>query len=84
LTKRKLVFFFIEEELDEEMREGVEKSARHLYGLIHARFIITSRGLAKMVYKNCYFFELLLYKITNEIFLNLPYEFTPCLKYLLA
>jgi len=41
----------LEEELDEEMREGVEKSARHLYGLIHARFIITSRGLAKMLEK---------------------------------
>ncbi|CAG8597520.1 9913_t:CDS:2, partial [Dentiscutata heterogama] len=39
------------EELDDEMREAVEKSARHLYGLIHARFIITSRGLAKMLEK---------------------------------
>ncbi|RIB26098.1 casein kinase II, regulatory subunit [Gigaspora rosea] len=41
----------LEEELDDEMREAVEKSARHLYGLIHARFIITSRGLAKMLEK---------------------------------
>ncbi|KAG9299230.1 hypothetical protein G9A89_013878 [Geosiphon pyriformis] len=41
----------LEEELDDEMREQVEKSARHLYGLIHARFIITSRGLAKMLEK---------------------------------
>jgi len=40
---------FLEEELDDEMRELVEKSARHLYGLIHARFIITGRGLSKMV-----------------------------------
>ncbi|RUS13359.1 casein kinase II, regulatory subunit, partial [Endogone sp. FLAS-F59071] len=39
----------VEEELDDDMREQVEKSARHLYGLIHARFVITSRGLAKMV-----------------------------------
>lgn len=39
----------VEEDLDEEQREQLEMSARHLYGLIHARFIITSRGLAKMV-----------------------------------
>ncbi|KAJ2955483.1 hypothetical protein NQZ79_g8520 [Umbelopsis isabellina] len=38
----------VEEEFDEDMRDQVEKSARHLYGLIHARFVITSRGLAKM------------------------------------
>lgn len=40
----------VEEEFDEDMRDQVEKSARHLYGLIHARFVITSRGLAKMVW----------------------------------
>lgn len=34
---------------DEDMREQIEKSARHLYGLVHARFITTIRGLAKMV-----------------------------------
>lgn len=34
---------------DDEMRETIEKSARHLYGLVHARFIVTTRGLAKMV-----------------------------------
>ena len=36
-------------ECDEEMREQIEKSARHLYGLVHARFIVTTRGLQKMV-----------------------------------
>jgi len=41
----------VEEEFDEDMREQVEKSARHLYGLIHARFVITSRGLSKMLDK---------------------------------
>ena len=40
----------LDDELPDEVREAVEKSARHLYGLIHARFIITGRGLAKMVY----------------------------------
>ncbi|KAI9831077.1 MAG: casein kinase 2 regulatory subunit [Phylliscum demangeonii] len=33
---------------DDDMREQIEKSARHLYGLIHARYIVTTRGLAKM------------------------------------
>ncbi|KYK55997.1 Ckb-2 casein kinase II subunit beta-2 [Drechmeria coniospora] len=33
---------------DDEMRETIEKSARHLYGLVHARYIVTTRGLTKM------------------------------------
>ena len=33
---------------DDEMREQIEKSARHLYGLVHARYITTTRGLSKM------------------------------------
>jgi casein kinase II subunit beta len=32
------------------MRETIEKSARHLYGLVHARYIVTTRGLTKMVH----------------------------------
>ncbi|KAI1057729.1 hypothetical protein LB506_000093 [Fusarium annulatum] len=36
-------------ECDDEMREAIEKSARHLYGLVHARYIVTTRGLTKMV-----------------------------------
>ncbi|KAG7143530.1 Casein kinase II subunit beta-2 like protein [Verticillium longisporum] len=35
---------------DDDMRETIEKSARHLYGLVHARYIVTTRGLQKMVY----------------------------------
>jgi casein kinase II subunit beta len=35
---------------DDDMREQIEKSARHLYGLVHARYIVTTRGLAKMVH----------------------------------
>lgn len=38
-----------EDGLDEKVREQIEKSARHLFGLIHARYVITSRGLVKMV-----------------------------------
>jgi hypothetical protein len=34
---------------EDEVREQIEKSARHLYGLVHARYIITTRGLQKMV-----------------------------------
>ncbi|KAK4212817.1 casein kinase [Rhypophila decipiens] len=36
---------------DDDMREMIEKSARHLYGLVHARYIVTTRGLAKMLEK---------------------------------
>ena len=39
------------------MRETIDNSARYLYGLIHARYIITTRGLAKMV---CHIFLFLL------------------------
>jgi casein kinase II subunit beta len=35
--------------LDNATSEVVEKDAKHLYGLIHARYILTMRGLAKMV-----------------------------------
>ncbi|KAG8626138.1 hypothetical protein KVT40_006539 [Elsinoe batatas] len=38
-------------EVDDDMRDQIEKSARHLYGLVHARYIVTTRGLAKMLDK---------------------------------
>ncbi|KAK3071314.1 casein kinase 2 regulatory subunit [Teratosphaeriaceae sp. CCFEE 6253] len=38
-------------EVDDDMREQIERSARHLYGLVHARYIVTTRGLAKMMEK---------------------------------
>jgi casein kinase II subunit beta len=38
---------------DDDIREQIEKSARHLYGLVHARYIITTRGLQKMVSSGC-------------------------------
>ncbi|EPB83973.1 casein kinase II subunit beta [Mucor circinelloides 1006PhL] len=40
-----------EERFDEKARDQIERAARHLYGLIHARFVITTRGLAKMLDK---------------------------------
>lgn len=36
-------------DVDDQVRDAVEKSARHLYGLVHARYIVTTRGLTKMV-----------------------------------
>jgi casein kinase II subunit beta len=39
------------DDYDERTKETLEKSAAHLYGLIHARFIISSRGLTKMCEK---------------------------------
>jgi len=41
----------LDEDIEDELRGSVEISARFLYGLIHARWIITSRGLAKMLEK---------------------------------
>lgn len=35
----------------DDMRQVIENSARHLYGLIHARFIVTPRGITKMAEK---------------------------------
>ncbi|WFD36094.1 casein kinase 2 regulatory subunit [Malassezia cuniculi] len=41
----------LDESIDDESREKIESQARLLYGLIHARYIITTRGLAKMLEK---------------------------------
>ena len=35
--------------MDDEARDHIEAQARLLYGLVHARYIITTRGLGKMV-----------------------------------
>ena len=35
--------------MQDEMRGSLDVQARLLYGLIHARWIVTARGLAKMV-----------------------------------
>ncbi|KZO91498.1 hypothetical protein CALVIDRAFT_530790 [Calocera viscosa TUFC12733] len=40
-----------DDDIEDEMRATIEVNARFLYGLIHARWIVTSRGLAKMLEK---------------------------------
>ncbi|GAA5898101.1 casein kinase II subunit beta [Sporobolomyces salmoneus] len=50
-SRRRVHHTAADEDLNDEQREQLETSARHLYGLIHARFIITSRGLSKMIDK---------------------------------
>ena len=41
----------LDENINELHREQIETQARILYGLIHARFIVTTHGLAKMLEK---------------------------------
>ncbi|KAJ3106468.1 casein kinase 2 regulatory subunit [Phlyctochytrium planicorne] len=41
----------MDEDLPDDTRMEIEASARHLYGMIHARFVLTNRGLQKMFEK---------------------------------
>ncbi|KAJ3304024.1 casein kinase 2 regulatory subunit [Kappamyces sp. JEL0829] len=41
----------LEQDLDPATWELVDKSAKHLYGLIHARWVITNKGLTMMAEK---------------------------------
>lgn len=42
--------FILETDTESDLfRLDLDKTAKHLYGLIHARYIITAPGLAKMV-----------------------------------
>jgi casein kinase II subunit beta len=39
----------IDDDIQDELRATLDVQARLLYGLIHARWIVTARGLQKMV-----------------------------------
>lgn len=41
----------LEDDLSDSIRDSVEAQAKLLYGLVHARYIITTRGLGKMLEK---------------------------------
>lgn len=41
----------LQDDLSDSIRDSVEAQAKLLYGLVHARYIITTRGLAKMLEK---------------------------------
>ncbi len=46
---RSLTQRFPDDDIQDELRGSLDVQARLLYGLIHARWIVTARGLAKMV-----------------------------------